>query len=684
MKKFSILFILLLMAAVSHATPLPEEVAADAPRKKVAVVLSGGGAKGAAHARALKVIEEAGLPIDYIVGTSMGALVGGMYASGYNAAQIDSIFHVQNWKVLLTDAQPRLTLDLEQRQRVDNYMLKVRFNKSPYEMVEGGFLKGYNVAKLIAQYTADTPDSINYQHLKIPFACVATDLVTGEEIDMHSGYLAESMRASMSIPGVFTPVRKGGALLVDGGMTNNFPVDIARKLGADYVIGVDVSDGLSSIDELKSAPSILNQLVNKMCANKHDENVANTDIYIKVNTQGYSAASFNKAAIDTLLVRGETAARNKWSDLVALRLSLGLMDPLPAPAPRALPQNMEDVAPPSTIYKVHDNRNFLGVGARFDNEELASILIGGYYEFRTKSRLSIGLEGRLGRRINATLYGTAYLSKKWKTSLAYNVHYDELRLYSGGQRLSSATFSSHIFRWDISHNWRNIRVRAGLEYDKYIYNDPMVHPDFEKWKMENSSEGYLNYVFGLDYDDRDAITNAKRGMQWNVGYRFVTTNLYNFNGGSGLHIINGHWKMIVPCSPSTYFTPFVYGRWVSTKCQNFSLENFVGGINTEGRYMPQQIPFAGINYVEAAPFTLLIGGFSLRQHLTPNNYLFGIANYGYAKNEGVLSFNEPTTHMAGCALGYGYNSPVGPIEFSFNWSNVTHKLGVFLNLGFMF
>lgn len=657
-------------------------LAQQTERKKVGLVLSGGGAKGAAHVRAIKVIEEAGIPIDYIVGTSIGALVGGMYASGYNADQIDSIFKHQDWKVLLTDAIDRKEMKLYQRQLTDNYVITAKFEKSPFEIIEGGVLKGNNIAKLFTQLTADTPDSISYDKLKIPYACVATDLITGKEVVMHSGILAESMRASMAIPGVFSPVRKGDMLLIDGGMTNNYPVDVARQMGADVIIGVDITAMPVSANKINTTQSVLMHMIDMVTTNKHTENVSSTDVFIRVDVSGYSAASFNSKAIDSLMVRGEEAARAKWDELIALRDGLGLSHPVAAPEPRDLPKNMFDVTPVASIYKESQKNSFVGVGARFDNEELARLLIGGHYQMNNKSRFSIGLEGKLGRRLSALLYSNVMIAKNLGAQLSYNFLHNDLRLYQNGNNVAIDSYNGHKVELSFTTNWRNINIKAGTEFAYYHFGDVLIHSDFYEWAEDNGDEKSLSYFFNVAFDNRDHRAFARKGLKWNVGYRFFTTDGAEFEEGGGLHIVNADFSLSLPLSPSTILTPSVSGRWISSRNTFYTQSNIIGGINRDGFYMPQQLSFAGVNYIELAKSNLFIGSLSLRQYLSTNNYIFTVANYGQS-SEKLFNVDE-ADHMYGAALGYGYKTPVGPIELNLNWSNVTKKVGVFFNLGYMF
>ena len=295
-------------------------------RKKVGIVLSGGGAKGVAHIGALKVIEEAGIPIDYIVGTSMGSIIGGLYSIGYTPQKLDSMVRKQDWMFLLSDRVKRSAMSLNEREKSEKYVFSFPFTKSPKDAVSGGIIKGQNLANLFTELTVGYHDSVDFNKLPIPFACVSQNIVNGEQIVFHNGILATAMRASMAIPGVFTPVRKDSMILIDGGMINNYPVDVARSMGADIIIGVDVQNNLKGIDKLNSAPDILSQIIDLTTKNNHQSNVGLTDTYIKVNVEGYSSASFTPAAIDSLMHRGEVAARKQWASLLALKKKIGIAD----------------------------------------------------------------------------------------------------------------------------------------------------------------------------------------------------------------------------------------------------------------------------------------------------------------------------------------------------------------------
>ena len=296
-------------------------------RKKVAVVLSGGGAKGMAHIGALKVIERAGIPIDIITGTSMGSIIGGLYSIGYNANSLDSMVRVQDWSYVITDKENLSKQSLADRKKQNTYVFSRGITLGKRNYNDGGIIQGKNLAELFQQLCIGYTDSLDFSRdLPIQFACVATNVIDNTEYDFHSGRLPYAMRASMAIPAAFSPVRIGDKVLVDGGLRNNYPADIAREMGAEIIIGVTVQGAPKIAEDMGRTMSILSQIIDVNCKNKYDENLAITDVPIQVNTSGYNAASFSLNAIDTLIRRGEEEAMRHWDDLIALKERIGIPD----------------------------------------------------------------------------------------------------------------------------------------------------------------------------------------------------------------------------------------------------------------------------------------------------------------------------------------------------------------------
>ncbi|HLA56000.1 MAG TPA: patatin-like phospholipase family protein [Flavobacterium sp.] len=282
---------------------------------KIGLVLSGGGAKGFAHIGVLKVIEEAGVKIDYIGGTSMGAIVGGLYASGYNARQIDSIFKATDFDALLQDFIPRSSKNFYGKRNDELYALTLPFNKF-HIGIPTALSKGLYNYNLLTKLTHNVRHERDFSKLPIPFLCMATNIETGEEVLLDKGYLPQAMIASAAFPSLFSPVEIDGKLLVDGGVTNNYPIDELKKRGCDFIIGVDVQDDLKKRNSLKDATRILVQISNLQMIQRMDEKKKETDIYIKPDISSFGVISFDEG--QQIVKKGEEAAFAVYEKLKVL------------------------------------------------------------------------------------------------------------------------------------------------------------------------------------------------------------------------------------------------------------------------------------------------------------------------------------------------------------------------------
>lgn len=282
------------------------------PPPKVGLVLSGGGAKGLAHIGALKVIEEAGIKVDYIGGTSMGAIVGALYASGYSAKELDSIFRSTNFTDLIQDHVPRSAKNFYEKEDSERYALTLPFTdfKVSFPQAISG---GQNIYNMLVQLLFHVKDVQDFKKLPIPFLCVATNVETGEQVLLDHGYLPEAIVASGTFPSLFEPSEIDGDVLIDGGVVNNYPIDQVRAMGADIIIGVDVQHDLSTRESLSSATEILLQINNYRTVNDMKKKSAQTDVYIRPDIDEFSVIDFNrgKAIVDS----GEKAAQTKMGEL---------------------------------------------------------------------------------------------------------------------------------------------------------------------------------------------------------------------------------------------------------------------------------------------------------------------------------------------------------------------------------
>ena len=263
------------------------------PRPKVGLVLSGGGAKGLAHIGVLKVIDSLGIKVDYVAGTSMGAIVGGLYASGYNAEQLDSIFSNVDVDALLQDFTPRGSKSFYEKRNDEIYALTLPFNKFKLGL-PSGLSKGLYNFNLLSSLTQHVSHVRDFKQLPIPFLCIATDAETGEKVVLDSGVLAQNMIASGALPTLYSPVEINGRVLIDGGVVDNYPIEELKSQGIDIVIGVDVQDGLKTRDELKGVTSVLAQINNFSMIEKMEGKQKATDIYIKPDIKGFTVVAFDK------------------------------------------------------------------------------------------------------------------------------------------------------------------------------------------------------------------------------------------------------------------------------------------------------------------------------------------------------------------------------------------------------
>lgn len=320
MKKLLLVIAALLMAGTMSA----QEDHLRSERKKVAVVLSGGGAKGMAHIGVLKVLEKAGIPIDIVTGTSIGSIVGGLYSIGYNAHSLDSMVRAQDWTYVISDKEDLRHQSLSDRKKQNTYLYSTGLTIGKHDVNAGGIIKGKNLAELFQQLCVGFADSLDFNRdLPIPFACVATNIMDNSEVVFHSGRLPQAMRASMAIPAAFSPVRIGDMVLVDGGLKNNFPVDVAREMGADIVIGITLSGKPKTAEDITGTMKIIGQIIDVNCINKYEENKAITDLWMNVDPHGYSTASFTAEAIDSLIHYGEEEAMRHWDEIIALKKRIG-------------------------------------------------------------------------------------------------------------------------------------------------------------------------------------------------------------------------------------------------------------------------------------------------------------------------------------------------------------------------
>jgi NTE family protein len=292
-------------------------------RPRIGLVLSGGGARGAAHIGVLQVLDQLHVPIDAIAGTSMGAVVGGLYASGLSAQEIAQVAGSLNWQDAFHDRPPRSELTFRRKQEDDSYLVDFPVGVRDWAFqLPKGLIKGQSLEMLLRRLTLPVATTHSFDDLPTPFRAVATDLATGEPVVMQSGDLASAMRASLSAPGVFVPAERDGRVLVDGGIADNLPIDVARKLNVDILIVVDVGAPLYARERLGSATTISNQMLSILIRRDSTRQLATltrSDILISPEMGGLS--SFDFAVVPKAMAAGSKAAQDMLAQLRTLALN---------------------------------------------------------------------------------------------------------------------------------------------------------------------------------------------------------------------------------------------------------------------------------------------------------------------------------------------------------------------------
>lgn len=712
----------------------------QAERKKVGLVLSGGGAKGVAHIGVLKVMEEAGIPIDYIAGTSMGSIVGGLYAIGYDAGMLDSLVRKQNWPFLLSDRVYRYNLPFSQKETDEKYLVSIPMIGGRRIRMPAGFISGQNIYNLFSELTIGYHDSLSFSDFPIPFACVAANLVDGKEIILKQGNLPLAMRSSMAIPGVFAPVRLDSLLLVDGGIANNFPTDVGRDMGADIIIGVDVSSDLRKRNELNSILEIVDQLTSFMGMTKYEENIGLCNLYIKPDIVPYSAASFEPAAIDTLIRRGEEAARMHWDDFMKLKTQLGLAET----------ENGEKKIENKFIYtdsliigkiavqgvakkeekwirkkaglseysyiSIHDLHRAIAVlygtgafsyvnyrlngtnvydltliltertmsslnfGFRFDSQEMAAILLNTTISHKHLRGFQLSLTGRLSMNPYARVeysFGNTFLRK---AGLSYMYKYNDLDLYRKGEKLDNITFSQHVGELSFSDIYiRNCKFVLGFRYEYFDY-EPFLYSALSTTSQARP-EGFFSYHALAHYETYDKKYYPSRGVSFLGEYSLYTSNGIRYDGGTPFSALSGNFATVWPVTRRFAVLPSLYGRILIGRRIPFAYLNYMGG-EVAGRYMTQQLPFTGIHHLEAFDNTVIVLKTKFRYRIGSKHYLIAIANY--AKQDKNFFDILGGEDIWGGGISYSYDSLIGPIDVLFDLSNRDRKLGFYFNLGYYF
>ena len=587
MKKIVLMIVAVLMTGAANAQLDSTAV----KRKKVGVVLSGGGAKGMAHIGVLKVLEKAGIPVDIVTGTSIGSIVGGLYAIGYNAHSLDSMVRTQDWTYVITDKEDLSKQTLLDRKKNNTYLFSTGLTIGKRDRGAGGLIRGKNLAELFQKLFVGYTDSLDFTNdLKIPFACVATNIMDNSEVVFHSGRLPQAIRASMSIPAAFAPVRLDDMVLVDGGLKNNYPVDVAREMGAEVVIGVTLNGKPKTAEDITGTMKIVGQIIDVNCVNKYDENKAITDLWMNVDPHGYSTASFTSEAIDSLIRYGEEEAMRHWDEIIALKKLIGIDDsfrptiyyPL---RPDAMTErqhitgftfeNMTPQAERFLMNKFHLNRTDsidakleqalttsmrmdlfyqtaecqlipesggvrvvlsagerksvqFHAGVRYDTEENAAILLGLDIPLKTAIPIETDITLRLGKRVMARGEITIHPRSFTRPTLSYTFHRNDVDVYTYGDLDYNIRYNQSQAEFlPINFDLRHFNLQMGLRWDYLNYRNKLGSESAKQVTLEN--EHFFSYRARLAFNSEDDWNFPTRGARFNAEYAYLTNDFAQLN-----------------------------------------------------------------------------------------------------------------------------------------------------------
>lgn len=680
---------------------------ASAQRPKVAVVLAGGGAKGLAHVGALKVIEQAGIPIDIVVGTSMGSIVGGLYSIGYTVEELENVIHGTDWMQLLFDNPDYGNELLSARKANGNYQLRVSLDRNRLlsSTGKGGLLEGRNISQLFRNLTIGLPDSISFDEFPIRFACVSTNAVNGSRHEFHKGNLPVAMRSSMAIPGVFTPVKADSGIFIDGWIVDNFPVDVARNMGADIIIGVDLVQDNNPETQANNMLDIMTYVIDLVSEQQYLKNVKNSDIYIDVDVTGYSAASFTPIAIDSLLCRGERRANEKFDELKALHDRLQRdynIDSVMQHRERRMRNvnynpkcvNYEETL--SQIFHPHPHMHFakfrnnylrgqMNLGARFDNDEYASIQFASEIKLTKKRESSLGIYARLGERMYGGIALSSQFWKNMKAQLSYRFEHKGLTYRYHGSKIGDLEDNHNLLRFGFSQEWRHVMYTWGIRYDMHHYHDKLIDTEIMNIDDNLRKEKYLNYFLHTEYNTLDALYFPTEGSRFMGRLEVLTDNLYKYNDRRPVPILflsyEKHWNTFGKFSISPHIQTRVI--FEGNAEVPFALNNVIGG-PFKGMKVSHQLTMAGIAYMESVRENgIVLGGLNLQQQLGDNHFIESSIDAATFCDDFIDAF-ESMSHTWGIKLGYSYRSLAGPVSLCGYWSERTKQIRLLLNVGYYF
>lgn len=735
----TIAYCLLAIALFSFQTTKAQDTI---KRPKIGLVLSGGGAKGFAHIGVLKVLEQAGVKIDYIGGTSMGAVVGGLYSSGYSATQIDSIFTNTNFDELLSDYIPRTTKSFYEKRSDEMYAFTLPFNKFsigiPIALSKGMY--NYN---LLTKLTHNVRHIRDFNKLPIPFVCIATDIEKGQEVVLNSGYLPQALLASSAFPTLFSPIERDEKLLVDGGVTNNYPVEEVRKMGADIIIGVDVQDDLKDRNSLKEATRILVQISNLQMIESMKEKVKLTDIYLKPDISAFTVISFDQGK--DIVRKGEEAAfavyekikvlgnkkqykiNNKkvQTDIIEIN-NIGINDIKNYTYSYVIGKlnfkngsiiTYDDLK--KGINNLNATQNFSSISYSLEANGLKDDLIINLTENTTKTFLKFGLhyDGlyKSAALVNITQKKSIFKNDVLSLDIGlgdnfrYNLDYyvDNGFHFSFGYKSRYNRFSKDVATdFNNGNLFSQLGVINSLNYDFSDFTNQaylqtvfiqkfligagieLKHIKIKSKSLEDQNSVFENSdyasVFGyFKYDSYDNKYFPKKGWGFNgdiQSFLYSTNYTNQFNRFTIIKADAGITRTFAKILNFKLQTEV--GMAVGEQSVHF-MDFILGGYgyNTINNFKH----FYGYDFISIAADSYIKALATVDIEFYKKHHVNFSANYANAENKLYSTGNWLSSpNYSGYAFGYGLETIVGPIELKYSWSPELPKGYVWFSFGFWF
>lgn len=709
---------------------------------KVGLVLSGGGAKGFAHIGVLKILEEAGVQVDCIGGSSMGAIVGGLYAAGYNAQQIDSIVTSIDFRILLQDIYPRNYNSFFEKQYGEKHLLSLPVKKGKISLptaISPGQLV-YNELNALFEHVHTEED---FSKLPIPFFCMATELETGTSVVLDNGHLPEAVRASASLPTLLKPYPIDEVTYLDGGVANNFPVDEMSKRGMDIIIGVNVQGSLEKSEDITSVLDVLNQIVNFQIYAKDEEKVKQLTVHIKPNTENFSITSFDKKR--SIIVEGMRTAQAQFKALKAI----GDLQKKHAVPPKKIIPIKREVKKIKAI-TVKDLKHHSGAYIRGEmdlefgdsisyrelNKKISKLSTSDDFDFvkyKFKKLDSINneliLEVKENDYLSTVKAGLRY-GPLYKTSALIN--FTTKHMLIKNDIFSTDLIFGDNFRANLNYFVNNgiytsygINARFNSLSTNVKFNGTQVNK-IRKQFIDFTSQIYIQTTFnrrfavgmGLEYKAIDISTDALREVTQNENvYYFDRSSFFNALAYIKLDsydkkafpkqgfLVDGEAKYYLSSSDfNNNFSPFCQVKLKLATAQTiFEKITFqitlAGGTtfenNTSGQLqyalggygqnmINNHIPFYGYEFEDVVNHSFAKTELELRYEIYPKHNLSFIANYGKTDLNVFKGNNLFQNTLSGYAVAYGYASILGPVKIIRDWTPDLKQQHWYLNVGFWF